>query len=322
MDLRQFDLNLLVALDALLTEKSVTRAGARMHLSQSAMSGALARLRYVFHDELLVPIGRHMELTPLAQDLVQPVRDILLQVRSAINTTSRFDPATAERPFSIAASDYVTTVLLSGLLQHLASQAPHVTFELRPVGSRAKDDLERGTLDFMIVPAEYVSPLHPTEVLFEESYTCIAWRHSKAVRATLSMEEYLSLGHVVVRVSDGGGPNFDEQVLERLGYKRRVDVWTPSFDTAPHLVVGTNRLATITTRLARIYAGVLPLKLLPVPFVMPPMTEMLQWHKAHDQDPACLWLRDELRWAVSRLPRVTEIRRASRAARMRLVSRH
>jgi DNA-binding transcriptional LysR family regulator len=102
VDLHRFDLNLLVTLDALLTEKNVTRAGQRMHLSQSAMSGALARLRDFFQDELLVPMGRSMVMTPLAEDLVQPVGDILLQVQATIATKPRFDPATSARHFSIA----------------------------------------------------------------------------------------------------------------------------------------------------------------------------------------------------------------------------
>ena len=97
VDLNQFDLNLLIALDALLTEKSVTRAGARMHLSQSAMSGALARLRRAFDDDLLVPIGRRMDLTPLGRELVQPLQDILLQIHSTMTTRAKFDAATSER---------------------------------------------------------------------------------------------------------------------------------------------------------------------------------------------------------------------------------
>ena len=161
VDLNQFDLNLLVALDALLMEKSVTRAGVRMHLSQSAMSDPLARLRRAFEDDLLVPIGRRMDLTPLGRELVQPVRDILLQIRNTMTTRAKFDAATSERHFSIAVSDYVTTILLQELLQRLASSAPHATFDLQPIGPRAIEDLERGHLDFLIAPRGYESPLHP-----------------------------------------------------------------------------------------------------------------------------------------------------------------
>jgi LysR family transcriptional regulator, nod-box dependent transcriptional activator len=301
VDLNQFDLNLLVALDALLTEKSVTRAGTRLHLSQSAMSGALGRLRRAFDDDLLIPIGRRMDLTPLGQELVQPVRDILVQIRNTMTTRAKFDAATSDRHFSIAVSDYVITILLQDLLQRLASTAPRITFDLQPVGPRAIEDLERGHLDFLIAPRGFESPLHPTEVLFDESYTCVAWKGNTRIGSTLSLEQYLALGHVIVCVSKVDGPNFDEQVLRRLGYSRRVEVTTPSFDLAPQLVVGTNRIATVATRLACAYARLLPLKLLPVPFDMPQMTEMVQWHHAHELDPAHLWLRGELRQAVARL---------------------
>ena len=182
MELHRFDLNLLVTLDALLSERNVTRAGLRMNLSQSAMSGALGRLREFFQDELLVPMGRTMVLTPLAQDLMQPVRDVLLQVQSTIATKPRFDPATSTRHVSVAVSDYVTSVLMADFLRDLQCQAPSITFDLRPVGKRAAEDLESGELDLLIAPEMFASPVHPKEVLFEDTHTCIAWNKSKQVK--------------------------------------------------------------------------------------------------------------------------------------------
>ena len=302
MDLQQFDLNLLVALDALLTEKNVTRAGTRMNLSQSAMSGALARLRGFFQDQLLVVVGRRMVLTPLAEDLVQPLRDVLLQVRGTIATKAQFEPASSDRHFSIALSDYVATILMVDVLRQVKCQAPKIAFELRPLGKRAAEDLEGGTLDFLISPEGYVSAVHPSEVLFEETYTCIVWTQNALVGATVSLDQYLSLGHVVVHVGEEGVPNYDERLLRQSNYRRRVEVVTPSFDLAPELVVGTDRIATLATRLARKYAEILPLKLVPVPVEIPPMVEMLQWHKAHDQDPAHTWFRARLKEAAARLP--------------------
>jgi DNA-binding transcriptional LysR family regulator len=300
MDLQQFDLNLLVALDALLTEKSVTRAGARMNLSQSAMSGTLARLRDVFHDELLIPVGRGMVLTPLARDLVEPLRDVLQQVRSTLATRPHFDPATSRRHFSISASDYVASVLVVDLLRLMTAVAPSITFELRSVGTRAGEDLDRGTIDFVIAPEGYVSPAHSKEVLFEDTHTCIAWTENRHVGSTLSLDRYLSLGHVLVRVSEDG-VNYDERILRGMNHHRRIEVVTPSFDLAPHLVVGTERIATVATRLAVKYAGLLPIKHVPMPIEMPPMIEILQWHRAHDHDPAHIWLREQMRAAAASL---------------------
>jgi LysR family transcriptional regulator, nod-box dependent transcriptional activator len=298
MDLHRFDLNLLVTLDALLSEKNVTRAGMRMNLSQSAMSGALARLRDFFQDELLVPMGRRMVLTPLAEDLAQPVSDVLLHVQSTIATTPRFDPARSSRHFSIAVSDYVISVLMVDFLRELTRQSPAITFELRPVGKRATEDLESGELDFLIAPEPFVSAVHPKEVLFQDTHTCVAWKRNRHLGATISVAQYLSLGHVIVHVGELGSANYDERVLRELNYKRNIEIVTPSFDLAPQFVVGTDRIATLATRLARKYARLLPIKLLPVPLAIPPMIEVLQWHRAHDQDPAHKWLRAQLKQRV------------------------
>src|SRR4029078_3421943 len=131
MDLHLFDLNLLVALDALLTERNVTRAGNRLNLSQSAMSGALARLRHYFRDELLVPVGRQMVLAPVAEVLAEPVRDILLQIRGTLGSKPRFDPSTATRHLSLAVSDYVTEILMVDVLRSARCEAPHIPFSVR-----------------------------------------------------------------------------------------------------------------------------------------------------------------------------------------------
>jgi LysR family nod box-dependent transcriptional activator len=303
MDLHLFDLNLLVALDALLTERNVTRAGVRLNLSQSAMSGALARLRHYFRDELLVPVGRQMALTPVAAGLVEPVKDILVRIRGTLGSKPQFEPLTATRHISLAASDYVADILMADVLRRARREAPHITFELRAVGRRATEDLESGELDFLISPDGYVSPSHPTEILFEDTYTCVAWAGNDSIGSSLTLEEYLNAGHVVVNVAGAEAPgNYDEQFLRRASVRRRVEVSVPTFSQAPHLVVGTGRVATLTTRLAVKYAERLPLKLLPMPVAMPPMVEMLQWHRVHDYDPASQWFRRVLKEAVSDLP--------------------
>jgi LysR family nod box-dependent transcriptional activator len=304
MDLHRFDLNLLVALDALLTERNVTQAGARLHLSQSAMSGALARLRSFFGDDLLVPVGRRMVLTPFAEQLVDPVRATLLQVRGTLAATPRFDPATANRSFSIAVSDYVTVVLMHDALQRARREAPNVVFELRPLGKQAVEDLESGELDFRIVPREFLSPGHPTDVLFEDTYTCVAWSGNQSIGDTISVEEYLSAGHVAVK---NWTTAYDERFLQQANYRRRIEVWTSTFTLAPQLVVGTDRIATTTTRLALHYSRILPLKLVPLPVNIPPMVELVQWHRIRDEDPAFHWFRRVLKETVATLPDIRPV---------------
>ena len=294
MKLSQFDLNLLVPLDALLTERNVTHAGIRIHLSQSATSAALARSRSFFQDQLLVPVGGKMVLTPMAQSLVKPVRNLLLQAQATIEMKARFDPVRSRRHFSVAVSDYVVTVFMAGALSRAQQQAPNITFELIPTSERAVEALEAGTLDFLIAPDVFASKTHPKMRLFEDTHTVIAWTGNSRVGKRVSLEEFLKMGHVAIHVGDGPSPNFDELFLRRLKYKRRAEVVTHSFDVVPHLVVGTNRIATVATRLARKYSKFLPIKLVPLPIEVPPMTEVLQWHKYQDQDPACIWLRGVL----------------------------
>jgi LysR family nod box-dependent transcriptional activator len=311
MELQQFDLNLLVALDALLTERNVTHAGERMNLSQSAMSGTLARLRRLFHDQLLVTVGRRMVLTPLAQELVDPVREILRLARGTIATKPHFNPATSTHHFSIAASDYATTILLADILREVKLKAAGLTFELLPISRRAVEDVEAGRLDFLIGPAGYVSPVHPTERLFEDTYTCVVWTGNHSVFESMSIEQFMNQGHIMVRFGEADAANYDEQFLRTLKHKRRVEVTTPGFDLAPHLVVGTDRIALLTTRLAAKYAELLPLRLVPFPVRIPPLVEVLQWHKAHNHNSAHIWLRTQIQEVASRMPSPSAVVRHS-----------
>lgn len=298
MDLPSFDLNLLVALDALLSERNVTQAGMRLNLSQSSMSGALARLRSYFQDELLVPSGRRMVLTPLAETLVEPVRDLLLQARQTLGTKPRFDPATATRHISIAVSDYTIEILMLDVLRRAQALAPFITFRLQPIGNRASEALDAGELDFLIAPM-HLSSAHPTEVLFEDTWTCIAWTGNHRIGESLSVDHYLSLGHVVVQI--GENIMADEHALRRFNYRRRVEVSAPSFNLAPQLVVGTERIATVKTRLALKSQSVLPIRLLPLPFDIAPVVESLQWHSVRDHDPSTKWFRGLLQEAIAEL---------------------
>jgi DNA-binding transcriptional LysR family regulator len=314
MESSQFNLNLLVALDALLAEKNVTHAGVRIHLSQSAMSGALNRLREFFNDELLVQVGRKMTLTPLAEELAGPLRDILLQVRATISTRPKFDPANSTRRFSLALSDYVTAVYMQNVLQRIERSAPRVTFELHSMGDRSVEALENGTLDFLIAPEAYLAADHPKEPLFSDTHVCIAWAKNKMVGKKLTLKQYLSLGHVIVHAFEGSMPSYDEWFLKRFKYERRVEVVTQSFDAAPQLIVGSNRIATVGLRLAKKYAAFLPLKVLRLPVEIPPMVEFLQWHKSRNQVPVYLWLRSMLREKNHAAPRATSARHSTRLA--------
>jgi LysR family nod box-dependent transcriptional activator len=291
MQFRQLDLNLLVALDALLTERNITEAGRRVFLTQSAMSGALARLREHFADELLIQVGRKMMTTPLADSLADPVREILLKIDAAIKTRPEFDPGTSHRRFSIMMSDYVSTLLMPEVLRRAEALAPRVTFEVlsNDVGNPF-EILDRADIDFLIMPDQFLQKEHPSQPLFDDSYSCLVSADNPLVGDTLTQQQYLELGHVFIQFRVRV-PVIDEWFLSKLGLTRRGEVLANNFNSVPYLVVGTRRIATIQRRLAELYARYLPLRVLEPPFELPSMTEALQWHKDFGDDPGRAWLR-------------------------------
>ena len=299
MDLGGLDLNLLVALDAMFAERSVSRAGERLHLSQSATSGALARLREVFQDQLLVPVGRKMVLTPVAEALVEPVRDFLLQAEAILNNSPVFDPASSTRKFRILMSDYVEMVLMTEALPRMEQFAPGIRFEFVSNVEGGFDALDRGEIDLSIAPSIRLTSEHPSEPLFEDEFVCVVWSGNSRVKSTISLDEYLALGHIVVRFGKHRElTTFDEWFMERFGLERRIEVVTTAFNLVPQLLVGTSRIATLHRRLAISHQRYLPLKIMKPPFEIATLQESMQWHKSRDRDPGTLWLRSLLKSVV------------------------
>jgi LysR family nod box-dependent transcriptional activator len=301
MHFRNLDLNLLVALDALLLERNITLAGKRVHLSQSAMSGALSRLREYFGDELLTQIGRKMIPTPLGESLAVPVKKVLLEIRATVAAQPTFDPGTANRTFRLMMSDYVSTVLMSAALPVIERLAPHVNIEIlsNDVASPF-DELDHAEIDLLIMPQPYLSQAHPCETLFEDEFTAIAWQDNSLVPADgrLSLEAYMSLGHVTSRFASARAATVDEWFVSQLGHKRNVEVITMNFTSVFFSIPGTKRVATIHRRLAAYFAQYLPIRLFDAPFEVPRLAEAVQWHRHFSTDPGLLWLREVLNGAA------------------------
>ncbi len=295
MRFHHLDLNLLVALDALLTEQSITRAAERLHLSQSAMSGALARLREHFHDELLAQVGRKMVPTALGESLRTSVRDILLQIQSTIEPRSSFDPQTSERRFSLMISDYMVSTVMTEVLRRASELAPAITFEFLAQDDASAESLERGDIDFIMLPRDNMLADHPSLDLPSERYVCVVAADRSDIGQAISFEDYLGMGHVIVRSGKTRIPAFDEWFLSRFGFARRVEVIATSFNAVPQFIVGTRRIAMMHERLARRHAATMPLRLLPPPVDIPPLTDVLQWHRVQDKEPAIVWLRELIR---------------------------
>jgi LysR family nod box-dependent transcriptional activator len=302
MRFQKLDLNLLVALDALLSEQQVTRAGERLQLSQPAMSGALGRLRAHFGDDIIMKLGRKMVLTPLAESIRKPVRDTLLLAQAVMDMRPAFEPDTSQRHFSIVASDFVDSILLGDMLRTLSITAQRIVVELLdPVGGKMVEDLDRGDVDLLIVPAHYASNEHPKEVLFRDRLTCVIWSEHPTVRDELTLEQYLSLQHVAMNFGRARCEGLEGDFLHGLGYKREVAIWSSSFVALPHLVVGTERIATVPRLLAERVTKTLPLKMLDPPIDFPEIAEVVQWHQYRNSDPGVAWFRATLQAAASSL---------------------
>ena len=301
MDLHGFDLNLLVALDALLREKSVTNAGRRVHLSQSAMSGALARLRHAFNDDLLIAGRGAMTLTPLAEGLVEPVAAILRDTQETLSAHVRFEPSTSRRTFTIAASDYATTVLLGEAVREMNAQAPHVTLVILQLRDRLEqlDDLD---VDVCILPQSIVPPARPHELLFRDTFTCLVWRDNPDVGDRLTVDQFTTLGHVVVTFHDDCTTRDDDRFAPRIGLERRAEIVVPNFHALPSLIVGTNRIATVQKRLATKLASSHPVRVVGLPVPIPPLEEAMLWHPRFERDAAHLWFRSVLKRVASAMP--------------------
>lgn len=298
MRLDRFDLNLLLALNALLEEESVTRAAERMNLTQSAMSAALRRLRLALKDELLVPHGRKLIATPHARALAPKVAEALLNLRALVSGATAFDPAESDRRFDIAGSDYVATVLLAPLISDLRREAPHLTINLSLPTGESASQLADGRLDLLLTPEQFLHPDHPRQLLFEERHVVVGWDENPVLAGELTRESFLACGHVSVRIT--GAPAFADAYLQTLGDERRIEVYAPSFSLVPWLLPGTPHLALMHERLAKVFAPLLPLKIVEPPFELPRMREMAQYHEARAHDAGLQWLLGKMSAAAGR----------------------
>jgi LysR family nod box-dependent transcriptional activator len=298
MRFKKLDLNLLVALDALLTDKNVTRAGERVFLSQSTMSNALSRLRQYFDDDLLVQVGGRMELTPRAELLKEAVRDVLVRIDTTVAAQPAFDPTASDREFTLFVSDYSMEVLVPGMLALAHQRGCRVRFNLKPQVSQPYRHLERGEADLLIIPENFCSPDHPLDQLFEDRFVCVVWRESPLAQGELTRARYVQARHVSMCPPDGSLPVFDTWLANDHGVTREIALTTYSFSVMPYLVIGTDLIATVHWRLADKLHGLLPIEIRPVPLPMKNLHQAVQWHKYRTRDPGLVWLRGLLREAA------------------------
>jgi len=287
-DLRRIDLNLLVILDALLSEQHVTRAAERLHLSQPAVSHALARLRDLLGDPLLVRAGATLVPTARALELVAPLTEALAQVQSLL-APNTFDPASARRTFRVAMSDYGAAIILPTLIRTLRREAPGIDLQ---ISHASREGMLEGVLNGDIDVAAGVFPEMPNElrnsVLFEERYVCLLDRQTLPANGVLDLPSYLSRPHVLLEMRGSGTPEI-ERALTSLRERRRVAISLPHWSVAPQFISGTDLILTVSSRSVR-EIDQRELIVVPPPFEIAPFTFVLAWHKRRGGDQALNWL--------------------------------
>ncbi|HEY6275367.1 MAG TPA: LysR family transcriptional regulator [Streptosporangiaceae bacterium] len=288
------DLNLLIALDALIAERNVTRAAARLRVGQPAMSAALARLRRVFGDPLLVRSGRAFTLTPLAQSLAGPLQEVLADIENVLTLQPGFDPAADTRTFTVIGSDYVTFILLRHLVPALYAEAPGITIRIKPLAAGFPQALDRGEADALILPAEFDRTLRRFghQRLFEDGYVGVAWAGNTEIGDTLSPEEFSRIPQLANDTGQLGG--LPETRLQQLGVRRNIEITTQTFVMGPLLVRGTRLLTIVHRRVALELAAAAEARILDLPYELGTITQTMFWHPRMDNDPAHQWLRERI----------------------------
>ncbi len=296
MNLSAVDLNLLVVLRSLLATRSVTRAADAVGLSQPATSHALARLRSLFDDPLLVRSGRLLVPTPRAEALRAPLEAALAAVEGTLAKPPRFDPATAKRMFSIGTSDYGQLVILPPLLERLAKDAPGIDLRVRDQSSGPISEwLASGEIDVVLSPKTQGlghMGLH-MQRLFSERFVSLVRKGHPRVKSKLTLAAFAELPHAFVAPRGTPGGVVDDALRAR-GLSRRVALVLPGFLVAPQIVSQSDLIVTIGERVARPFLRRFPLRMFPPPLALPGFDFNVFWHERMHNDPGHAWFREQI----------------------------
>jgi LysR family transcriptional regulator, nod-box dependent transcriptional activator len=305
LNLNHVDLNLLIVLEALFEERSVSKAAVRLGRSQPAISVALHRLRLLFNDELLVRVGQRYELTAAAQALAEPLHPILQQLSDVLTARPIFDPQRADREFRVGASDYTAAVLLRPVIRKLAVTAPKIRISIEPTGDDPGAPLRNGQEDLAFYPIE-LRPKRPDlcfETVLRDDLCCVAWSRNRSIGHRLTREKFESLPHIV----DLHGTSPEQSTIGRLlaaaGSHREHIVRTNYILLMPFLLEGTQGLAVLPRRLADWLSRAAALRVFPLPFDPPQWVLGMCWNSRFTDDPAHLWLRTLVKETARSLPR-------------------
>jgi DNA-binding transcriptional LysR family regulator len=290
MNIETLDLNLLLVLQALLQEQSVTRAGARIGLSQSATSHALGRLRDFFQDPLLIRTPQGMVLTARAEELIAPLADILRQLNRLVQPTL-FDPAMTQGKIRIAATNYATAVILPVVLKELTQVAPQVEVECHYWNSDVVEMCRKGIIDlgFGIVDIAEISDVR-SQTLFTEDFVSVVRANHPIAQTEVTLDSYIAWPHALITINNSLSSPVDRALAE-LGLKRKIMLRIPQFLAAPFIVAQTDFILTIPRRIALLIASTANLIVLELPIPMSRFGYLQIWHERHQADPFHSWFR-------------------------------
>lgn len=300
------DLNLLVVFAALVRERSVTLAAQRLFVGQPAVSASLKRLRALFKDPLFVKAGRGMAATDRALALQPLVESVLARIHALAFNPTGFDPAQLQATFRIGLSDDNEIVFLPAITRELQRQAPQARLVASAIShTDVRAGLDQGRIDLGLSVFGDLDNWHCSEVLFEQGYGCLFDPAVRGSAAPLALDEFLSSRQTIVTF-DGVLSGKIDRVLAGRDLQRRVCLGTARFATLPHLVQGTDLVASLPELVGRVLARTHGLAFCPLPLEVPPGLPRLAWHRRHDADPVHQWLRTHITACVMRV--VAEIR--------------
>jgi len=298
--LRQADLNLLVVFTALAEERNVTRAAARLLLSQPAVSRALQRLRDMFRDDLLIRTSSGYEPTPKGERLLRELSTTLPRLDRLLSG-AEFDPAAEEATFRIAVTDHASHLLCPVICKTILPAAAKVSFDFVPFVDETFEAIKRGRLDLLLNADDgYIPPQFASEIIFEADFACVAAKESSYSRA-LTLKQYLAASHVGVGIL-GGLQTIPDKRLAAIGAKRHCPISVPYFSAAIRCIPGTPLIATVPRRIARFELGNKGLKILRPPEVLGKFSYLMAWHPRMNTDAGHEWLRNVIREAAKALP--------------------
>lgn len=297
MHLNGLDLNLLIALDALLSERNVTRASERMNISQPGMSAALQKLRWHFQDELLERIGRRLELTPRAKTLMQPVKDILFNIGSLMLDIDNFDPTTAQRVFRVSTSTMCIDVVGIELVRRLPHIAPGVSIHFDDLLADAVAKLVDGKIDLaitisqrLLVEPENLSERLSSLALFDDEMVLVVAAGNRLIGDTISLEDICAMPYFETRMG-GHTVNIGEQAWANHPIQPRVCAWFPNFQLTLEAVASGDAIAMLPAELVSAHKGRYDVRTFSPPFEVPAVSEHIYWHPRNDNDAGHRWLR-------------------------------